>query len=135
MSYVLKPIEDVYVKGSGFSPCKDVTIYVIPDDEAPEPDNAVTDPVTSRTDDKGKLPITLVWSAPLDLGEYDVWVDVNQNDEYDKCDVYIEKCIGVYLFMVIPEFPIGSIVPVLAMIGALAVFATRKKRNGILSIL
>jgi len=126
--------EDVYVKGSGFPPCKDVTIYVIPDDEAPKPDNAVTDPSTSTTDKKGKLPITLVWSAPLDLGEYDVWVDVNQNDEYDKCDVYIEKCIDVYLFMVIPELPIGSIVPVLAMIGALAVFATRKKRN-ILSIL
>jgi len=125
------PDENVYVKCEGLPPCKEVTIYVIPNGLDPETGNAIADS-SGKTDIYGKLPVTLVWEAPLDLGEYDVWIDVNQNGEYDCCDVYVERCIDVYLFMVIPEFPIGSLVSVLAMVSSLAVFALKKKRNGIL---
>jgi hypothetical protein len=122
--------ENVYLKGEGFPRCRDVAIYVIPDGLAPEPGNAVASRV-GTTDKYGKLPLILIWEAPLNLGEYDVWVDVNQNGQYDCCDVYAVRCIGVYLFMVVPEVP-GSIVAVLAMATSCAVFAVKKKYKGVL---
>jgi hypothetical protein len=119
--------ENVYVKGEGFPPCTDVMIYVIPDGEAPEPSNAVASSL-GTTDEKGKLPVTLVWEPPLNLGKYDVWVDVNQNGEYDCCDAYVVECIGIYLFMAIPEIP-GSIAAVLAMIASCAIYRVKKRKK------
>jgi hypothetical protein len=118
--------ENIYVKGKGFPSCEEVTIYVIPDGLTPKPDNAVASNL-SETDENGKLPITLVWEAPLDLGQYDVWIDTNQNGEYDDCDAYIVKCIGVYLFMVIPEIP-GTIAGVLAMTASCTTYIVNKRK-------
>ena len=130
------PNENVYVKGKSFPPCKDVMIYVIPDGSDPEPENDVDNTGSpGKTDICGKLPVTLVWEAPLDLGEYDVWVDVNQNGEFDCCDVYVAKAVTCYMFTVVPEYPLGTVASVIAMVGSLAVFALKKKRHsGILVI-
>ncbi len=115
------------MRGEGFPPCTEVMIYVIPDGEAPQPDNAVASSL-GVTDEKGKLPVTLVWEAPLNFGNYDVWVDVNRNGAYDSCDAYVVKCLGIYLFMAIPEIP-GSIAAALAMIASCAVYGVKKRKN------
>jgi len=95
--------DNVYVNGLGFPADTDVTIYLIPDGVEALPANAVADASTT-TNSTGGLPVTLVWSQPLTLGEYDIWVDVNQNGVFDGGDVWNSQSIGIYALDVIPEF-------------------------------
>ena len=95
--------EDVYAKGSGYPTNIEVTIYVIPDGYNPIPGNAKA--VTNKTTEAdGTLAVILIWSHPLDLGSYDIWVDVNQNGVFDGADVWNNQSIGIYPLDVIPEF-------------------------------
>ena len=96
--------DSVYVRGEGFTADANVTVYLIPDGMAASPSNAVADASTT-TNSTGGLPVTLVWSQPLTLGEYDIWVDVNQNGVFDGADVWESQSIGIYPVDVIPEFP------------------------------
>jgi hypothetical protein len=122
--------EDVYVKGSDFPASQDVDIYVIPNGADPTPGSAMTlPPATVTTLSDGTLPKTLVWSAPLTLGEYDVWVDMNQNGEYEcYYDAYFDAC-RVYSFHVIPEYLFGSIGAILAMFGSYTFFRLKQKHR------
>jgi outer membrane protein assembly factor BamB len=97
-------MDNVYVRGEGFTADTNVTIYLLPDGEAALPSNAVAN-AYNTTNSNGDLPLTLVWSQPLTLGQYDIWVDVNQNGMLDGADVYNSQAIGIYTFNVIPEFP------------------------------
>lgn len=118
--------EDVYVKGGCFGPFNDVDIYVVPNGVSTEPGNAVSGPIAATTDGDGHLPITLVWSNPLILGDYDVWVDVNQNGVFEWwLDGHYYCICRPYLFHVIPEYFIGSIGALIAMFGSF-VFLRRK---------
>jgi len=100
-----KPIfeqsDNVYVRGRDFPPDTDVTIYLIPDGTEALPANAVADASTT-TNSTGGLPATSVWSQPLTSGEYDIWVDVNQNEVFDAGDVWNNQVGGIYAFSVIP---------------------------------
>jgi hypothetical protein len=96
--------DDVYVRGEGFTADTNVTIYLLPDGAAASPSNAVANALNT-INSNGDLPVTLVWSQPLTLGEYDIWVDVNQNGAFDGADVWNSQAIGIYPFNVIPEFP------------------------------
>jgi outer membrane protein assembly factor BamB len=96
--------DNVYVRGQGFPADTSVTIYLIPDGADALPSNKVAN-AFATTNGIGDLPVTLVWSQPLTLGEYDIWVDVNQNGVFDEGDVWNSQSIGIYRFDVIPEFP------------------------------
>jgi hypothetical protein len=96
--------DNVYVRGQGFPADTGVTIYLIPDGEDALPSNKVANASTTTTS-TGDLPVTLVWSQPLTLGEYDIWVDANQNGAFDDGDAWNSQAIGIYRFNVIPEFP------------------------------
>jgi len=90
------PAEDVYAKGSKYPASTEVAIYIIPDGYDLTPGNAKT--VTfETTETDGTLVATLVWNPPLDLGEYDIWVDVNQNSVFDHWDVCNDQTITVLL--------------------------------------
>jgi len=95
--------DNVCVRGQGFTADTNVTIYLIPDGSDALPANAVATASTT-TDTTGDLPVTLVWSQPLTIGEYDVWVDENQNGVLDGADVWNSQSIDVYPLYVIPEF-------------------------------
>jgi hypothetical protein len=97
-------MDNVYVRGEGFTADTDITIYLIPDGAEALPANAVANASTT-TSSTGDLTVTLVWSQPLTLGEYDIWVDVNQNEVFDGADVWNSQSIGIYPLDVIPEFP------------------------------
>ena len=92
--------DNVYAIGQGFPPNTDITIYLIPDREDALPANAVAS-VSTTTDTTEDLPVTLVWSQPLAIGEYDIWIDVNQNEEFDAGDVWNNQAGGIYSFSVI----------------------------------
>ena len=95
--------DNVYVRGQDFPADTDVTIYLIPDGAEALLANAVANASTT-TNSTGGLPVTLVWSQPLTLGEYDIWVDVNRNASFDSGDVWNSQSIGIYGLDVIPEF-------------------------------
>ncbi len=118
--------DNVHVRGEGFTADTDVTIYLLPDGEAALPSNAVANASTITTT-TGNLPATLVWSQPLTLGEYDIWVDANQNGAFDGADVWNSQAIGIYTFNVIPEFPtLTSMLLILIMLTV--TLATHKRK-------
>jgi len=121
------PQETVYVNGSNFPTNQPVTIYIIPDTEDPLPSNAVAI-ASATTDALGTLPITPVWSPPLMLGEYDIWVDVNQNGIYDTGDIRNDQAIGIYSFNVIPEVPFGTAMTLLSMLITLGFLRLKRVR-------
>lgn len=123
------PGEEVYVRGSGFPPniaYDSMTIYIIPDGSSAEPGAAVASAI-GMTDATGALPVTLTWSPPLTLGEYDIWTDVNQNDIFDSGDAWNDEAIGIFAFNVIPEVPFGTAMAFLSMFIALVGFLKFKR--------
>ena len=119
--YVFKTDENVYVKGAYFSVNREVTIYVIPNRQSITPENAATDPVNQTITDY-ILPITMVWAAPIKVGEYDVWVDINQNGIFEhSIDRYHFWCC-YYEFHVIPEYLIGALGSLTAMVASFILF-------------
>ena len=125
---------NVYVRGQDFPADTNVTIYLIPDGADALLTNAVANASTT-TNSTGGLPVTLVWSQPLTLGEYDIWVDVKQNGVFDAGDVWNNQSIGIYGLDVILEFPaLTSILLMLVVLtAAIAIYKRRilKKTNSL----
>jgi len=118
--------DSVYVRGQGFTADANVTIYLVPDGTEATPSNAVANAFATTTSN-GVLPATLVWSQPLAMGEYDTWVDVDQNGVLDGGDVWSSQAIGIYTFNVIPEFSLIWILPLLpTMMLVVTVIAKRR---------
>lgn len=120
--------DNVYVRGQDFPLETPVTIYSVPDGLDALPSNAVASASTT-TDASGDLPNTLVWSSPLAPGQFDVWVDVNQNDVFDAGDVWNNQAIGIYGFLVIPEYWLGTILGLVGCFAAFGVFRISKRRH------
>jgi len=122
--------ESVYGRGGFFWPNQPVSIYVIPTRLSPTPSNAMAPPVNVTTDSSGHVPLTLIWTANT-IGKYAVWVDANKNGKYDE---YVDGYYHFwycYLFNVIPEYLVGSIGAVAAMIGSFALYRVKSvRRNG-----
>jgi len=118
-------VENVYVNGGGYPANTEVAIYIVPDGYDLTPDNAEI--VTYKTTEaNGTLALTLVWAAPLHLGSYDVWVDVNWNGMFDYGDVCNYEAINVFAFNVVPE-P-ATMISMLVMFCALATVYLARKR-------
>jgi len=115
--------EDVYVKGNGYPANVEVTIYILPDGCEVNPSNAKTS-ANKTTGNDGTLNVTLICRHPLEVGTYDIWVDVNQNGIFDSGDVLNNQAIGIFAFNVIPEPQI--VISILLMLGALAIFYVKK---------
>ena len=125
--FMFDKTEEVFVVGNGFPASTIVTTYFIPDGENALPANAVAS-VSATTDAIGDFLITLVWSPLLEIGEYDIWVDVNQNEEFDVGDVLNNQAFGIYGFFVIPEYEIGTILSLIAFFVAFTIFSRSKCR-------
>ena len=95
--------DNAYVKGSSFPASTDATIYLIPDGQNAQPSNAVAS-ASATTTASGDLPNTLVWSSPLAAGQYDIWVDVNENGAFDAGDVWNNQAGGIAAFNVEAEY-------------------------------
>lgn len=119
--------DDVYITGQGFPAYTNVTIYLIPDGADAMPTNSVAN-ASAITNGTGDLPVTLVQSQPLPLGEYDIWIDANQNDVFDSGDVWNSQSLGIFATEVIPEFPSLIFLSLLMAITLLIAIAYRGKR-------
>lgn len=118
--------DNLYLQGQDFPADTNVTIYLIPDGTDALPVNAAASS-SVIVNGTGGLPVTLVWPQPLALGEYDVWVDVNQNGVFDEGDVWNSQSIGIYGLDVIPEFP--TLTSTLLLLITLTIAAVISKRN------
>jgi len=117
--------ENVYGRGGLFLPSpREVSIYIIPTLHNPTPSNAMAPPVFVTTDFSGHVPKTQIWTANT-IGKYGVWVDANQNGIYDiGVDGYYHF-VSCYLFNVVPEYIVGTLGAVAAMIGSFALYRVR----------
>lgn len=133
-------VEDVYAKGSGYSPSTAYDIYVVEDvatwtDGMAIPSRVSGTVLSVSSDASGDISATLVWSDPLVVGKYDIVVDVDGDGFYNQSrdaldDSDIEVTAG---FNVIPEVPLGTIMASAAMIIALVAYVAvpkwRRKRE------
>jgi len=120
----------VYVSGGNFPLDTNVTSYVIPDNMSASPDSAIATCWT-LTDSMGEVHLTSLWTSPLAEGNYDIWVDVNQNGIYDETvDMCDHSVLDIYAFTVIPEFPSFIILPLFMIATLLAVIVYRRKQTG-----
>jgi hypothetical protein len=124
--------DNVYVKGEDFPASDTVTIYIIPDGQTAVPSNAVAS-ASATTTASGDLPNTLVWTSLLTAGQFDIWVDVNENGVFDTGDVLNNQAGGISAFsvrivdQVIPEVPLGTILSAALMITAMAAYISIPK--------
>ncbi|UCD95836.1 MAG: hypothetical protein JSV35_04830 [Candidatus Bathyarchaeota archaeon] len=117
--------ESVYLKGVGFPADTEVTVYLIPDGADATPANSVAN--TSITSNStGGIPVTMAWSQLSTLGEYDIWVDTNQNDMFDAGDFWNSQSVGIYGITVIPELSVITVLPLLAVFLVAALFYKRR---------
>ena len=110
------PSESVYAKGSAMSNNKNYTIYIIPDTTIVEGmaiPTSVTTLVNVTTDANGRFSPTLIWSATLQPGLYDIIADCRDEgvkgyfDDRDAIDD--EETHITAGFFVIPEAALGTI--------------------------
>ena len=113
---VFLPSDNVYVKGSFMNKQRTYTIYVINDtnlvmgNRIPTP---VIPPINVTTDNEGEFGPTLIWSAPLRPGAYDIIADcvedgvrgyLDNADAIDDGETHVTAG-----FFVIPEAMLGTI--------------------------
>jgi hypothetical protein len=127
--------ETVYVNGTGFSPSATYEICVVNDvalwsDGMEIPARILGTATTVSSDSSGNIPPTAAWGGGLNLGKYDIVVDVDGNGVYDEeIDALDNDDIEVTAgFLAIPEFP-SFLILSLCMIGTLLAVMLYKTRT------
>ncbi len=121
--------EDVYCY-AGNLPANDlVNIYIVPNKAWSVGDSIGSDVSGGveivSTDAFGDIVTTLIWTAPLTVGKYDIIVDVNQDGVLDANEPVDGLTMGEG-FEAIPEFPTIAL-PVAAILGLMFLFQRRKE--------
>lgn len=112
-----RPDEDVYFKGEDYPGNAQMTIYVIPDGGDATTSNAKA-LLNKTTDNNGTIAPALLWSHPLNAGNYDIWVDLNQNGLFDGNDTLDVSVNGTFSFSILPpDIAVASVVTSKTIIG------------------
>jgi hypothetical protein len=111
--HIFEIYSNVYVRGGNFTPGINITLHAVPNNVTPSRDSAVCDSWVF-TDSDGNLPLTLLWKNLTVIGNYSVWIDLNQNGVYDEIDLYDNTSLAICAFQIVPEFLL-VIIPVLVM--------------------
>jgi hypothetical protein len=110
------PTQDVEISASGFPPDSDVDVYVVNDRAWSDGDSIPADVGdgmdTIHTDGSGDLGLVVVWSAPLDIGEYDVVFDADQNGDYDEIPDLVDHPNHPGFTVVSPTAVGGEVYPI-----------------------
>lgn len=133
---VFNIVDGLYAKGSGFEPSSQVDIYAVGD--IPTYSNGmalgphlIAGWLDVPTDANGDIIPHIVWTPTLVPGLYDLVVDANGNQVYDEgIDAVDNNDIIVTAgFFVVPEIWLGTIMGLLAMFMAFAVFYIQKRQK------
>ena len=125
--------DKVYGNGTGYRPQTVYDIYVVEDvtwvDGMAIPPRVAGTATTVTSDAAGNVPATLLWSAPLVAGKYDIIVDVDGDGlYYAEADALDDSDIEVTAgFFVIPEVPLGTLMAAIGMFAALTGFIGFKR--------
>ena len=84
------------------------------------------DPVTLTGDGPTIHEPFLIWKHPLNIGEYDIVVDEDQDGIRDPGEKVVDSDVTAGLF-VVPEFPIGTLTAIVAPLLAAACLMKRHK--------
>ncbi len=124
--------DTVYSNGSGYAPSTEYDLYIVNDslwvDGTLIPNSAIHVNVTS--DPSGKLQPTVIWTAPLTLGNYDIIVDVNANGRYDlSIDAIDDNDIVTAGFFVVPEYLLGTVMGLGGCFAAFGAYGLYRRRG------
>jgi hypothetical protein len=141
---IFQPGESVFAKGSGYIPNTRYDLCVVNDttwtNDMFIPSRVMDTATYVITDSNGNIsysylssscgPPALIWTSSV-VGTYDIVVDVNHNQKYDKgTDVLDDMDVdGSAGFETVPEFSTIAI-PVASILGLLFFFNLRKRRKG-----
>ena len=128
--------DDLFVKGTGYSPSSIHNIYVVNDvvvwsDGMTIPTRISGTATTVSSDASGNILPTNAWTGPLTPGKYDILVDLNGNGVYDaEIDALDDNDIEVTGgFFVVPEIPLGTIMATMGMFVAFIGYANYKRNR------
>jgi hypothetical protein len=128
--------ENVYFAGTGYAPLTVYNISIVEDvaewvDGMPIPSRVPGTETTVTSNATGDIPVTLIWSSPLTVGQFDIIVDVDGDGNYTEgIDALDSDGLGTTAgFFVIPEFWLGTILGLAGCFAALGVLIVRKRRR------
>jgi len=129
------PNETVYVNGDNYGFSASYEIYLVNDvvtwvDHMLIPARITGTATTVASNSGGAVDPVTVWNAPLTLGKYDIVVDVNGNGRYDsEIDALDSDEVQITSgFVVIPEFPMGTLAGLAVCSAALWAFRVTKRK-------
>ena len=127
--------EEVWVKGNNFEASSLVDVYAVEDATAWTDGlnisslTIMSTNIGVSTEADGELLPTQIWTTSLQLGEYDIIIDVNRNGIYDEGidaldDMDVQDTAG---FIVIPETPLATFITLLAITISLLIHKNKPK--------
>lgn len=125
--------EQVYVKGSGYSPSTTCSIYLVSDTNWTDGMlilGRIGGTATTMTSDaSGNISSTMIWNTPLKPGKYDIIVDVNNDGYYSATiDALDESNTQIKAgLLVIPEYWLGTVLGLVACLAAFGLYQLPKR--------
>jgi len=129
------PGETVYINGTGFAPSTTYNMYVVSDvtwtDGMPIPARISGTTTSVTSDPSGNIPPTVAWQQPLNIGKFDVLIDVNDNGNYDAgVDALDDNdIVNTAGLLIIPEYWLGTILGLAGCFAAFGAFHTTKRKR------
>ena len=122
--------DSVYASGDGYEENKKYDLYIV--DDRTWKDGMAIPPfivkMTVATDVNGRISPTLIWDS-AEIGKYDIIVDANGNEKYDKCEDAIDDMdVNDAGFEAIPEFTTIAI-PAAAALVMIFLMSRRKRKE------
>lgn len=123
-------VEIVYAKGSGYLRSRNFNLTIVPDTTWVDGMPISGMLVSVSSDASGNIQPTAVWNPPLNIGKFDIVVDVNGNGIYDAgIDALDDNDVVTTAgFLVVPELPMGALIGIVGCFAALGTFRYIRKR-------
>lgn len=119
--------EDVYLCGIGFLPSTTYDVYIVRDvvswtDNMTIPSRVLNTTSEISSNSTGGIPPVNLWRGPLNLGKFDVVIDVDGDGKYDeRVDVLDDNDLEITAGLFIPEFTM-LITLLFVMVATLSMF-------------
>ncbi|MCW4007039.1 MAG: PKD domain-containing protein [Candidatus Bathyarchaeota archaeon] len=135
-SFDLRTLEAVYITGAMLPPNAELPLYIVNHVDTwtngtPLSAFVWRSGLIVNTSPTGTIPITMIWEPTLQTGDYDIFVDVNNNQVYDEAtDIVITLHFDrPAAFLVTPEGPLGALLSLSTCIAAFCLFFAYKKKQ------
>jgi hypothetical protein len=128
--------ETVYFTATGFSASTTYPVIVVSHQPLWNAGQSIPTAIATNsitTDGSGNIAATSIYNSAAP-GEYDVIVDANSNGIFDQGDLLLNNVVSSAGLFVLPEYPLGAIVALIASISAFMGYRAFKNRSSMSQI-